>query len=66
MRNALNCLAGWFDLYRVDRLLQGDVDHEGVAASREYLNTLVEAEIQSGLPQKRIVVGGFSQANILV
>ena len=45
----------------MDRLLQGDVDHEGVAASKDYLNGLVEAELQSGLPAKRIVVGGFSQ-----
>ena len=57
------CIAGWFDLYRVDRLLQGDVDHEGVTASKEYLNSLVEAELQAGLPPKRIVVGGFSQAS---
>lgn len=53
--------AGWFDLYRVDRLLQGDVDHEGVTASKDYLNSLVEAELQAGMPPKRIVVGGFSQ-----
>ena len=55
--------AGWFDLYRVDRLLQGDVDHEGVTASKDYLNSLVEAELSAGLPPKRIVVGGFSQAS---
>lgn len=54
-------IAGWFDLYRVDRLLQGDVDHEGVTASKDYLNSLVEAELQAGMPPKRIVVGGFSQ-----
>lgn len=52
---------GWFDLYGVDRLLQGDVDHDGVAASTSYLNSLVEEELKGGLPPKRIIIGGFSQ-----
>ncbi len=55
--------AGWFDLYRVDRLLQGDVDHEGVRAAVGYLDGLVEAESKE-VPASRIVVGGFSQVGV--
>jgi len=53
---------GWFDLYRVDRLLQGEVDHEGVKAAVSYLDGLVEAETKE-VPASRIVVGGFSQVS---
>ncbi len=57
-----NGCAGWFDLYRVDRLLQGEVDHEGVKAAVGYLDGLVEAESKE-VPASRIVVGGFSQVS---
>jgi hypothetical protein len=53
---------GWFDLYRLDRLLQGEVDHEGVKAAVSYLDGLVEAETKE-VPASRIVVGGFSQVS---
>jgi predicted esterase len=54
--------AGWFDLYRVEDLLQAEVDHEGVNASVRYLDSLVEAEAKE-VPASRIVVGGFSQVS---
>jgi len=53
-------MPGWFDLYRVDRLLQGDVDHDGVKAAIGYLDGLIETESKE-VPASRIVIGGFSQ-----
>jgi predicted esterase len=38
-----------------------DQDEEGLLQSVEYLDTLVEKEMESGTDGKRIVVGGFSQ-----
>lgn len=36
-------------------------DAEGIKASSEYLTSLVQAEIDAGIPADRIVLGGFSQ-----
>lgn len=58
----LLCRAGWFDLYQIEKLAQGVVDHDGIRASAEYLGGLVAQEIEKGLRSERIVVGGFSQA----
>jgi len=44
----------------VDRLLQGDVDHDGVKAAIGYLDGLIETESKE-VPASRIVIGGFSQ-----
>lgn len=36
-------------------------DAEGIKASAEYLTSLVQSEIDAGIPADRIVLGGFSQ-----
>lgn len=38
-----------------------DEDAEGVKATREYLSSLIQSEIDAGIPADRIVLGGFSQ-----
>lgn len=54
--------AGWFDLYGIDRMMKGDKDEAGIKASVDYLSSLVQKEVSSGIPASRIVLGGFSQA----
>lgn len=40
-------------------------DAEGIKASAEYLNTLIQQEIDAGIPADRIVLGGFSQGGAM-
>lgn len=62
-------MPGWFDLDHLDAtafgsMMQGNgkgFDPPGVEESVEYIKTLVEKEVQAGIPVDRIVVGGFSQ-----
>lgn len=36
-------------------------DADGIKASAEYLTSLIQSEIDAGIPADRIVLGGFSQ-----
>lgn len=40
-------------------------DEAGVIRSRDYLQSLIAAEVKEGIPSHRIVVGGFSQGGAL-
>lgn len=40
-------------------------DAEGINASAEYLNGLIQQEIDAGIPAERIVLGGFSQGGAM-
>ena len=40
-------------------------DEPGILKSRDYFNCLIDAEIQSGIPSNRIVLGGFSQGGAM-
>lgn len=40
-------------------------DAEGIKASAEYLNSLIQQEIDAGIPADRIVLGGFSQGGAM-
>lgn len=57
-------MPGWFDIFalggKVDDL-RSRQDENGILLTREYLNGLVKAEIDAGIPSERIVLGGFSQ-----
>ena len=57
-------MPGWFDIFalggNVDDL-RSRQDEKGILQTREYLNGLVKAEIDAGIPSERIVLGGFSQ-----
>lgn len=56
----------------LQRVLDGGIetmreneDAEGIKASAEYLNSLIEKEIAEGIPADRIVLGGFSQGGAM-
>lgn len=40
-------------------------DAEGIKSSAEYLNSLIQKEIDAGIPADRIVLGGFSQGGAM-
>lgn len=51
----------WFDLSTSWQLLaKGEMDGKGVAASVEYVSSLIQAELRAGVLPSRIVLAGFS------
>lgn len=62
-------MPAWFDIDHLDNaaftgMLQGDrpgFDPEGVRESLEYVQALIERELDLGIPANRIIIGGFSQ-----
>jgi predicted esterase len=52
-------MPSWFDLFGLSEKDQEDV--EGMCSSAAYLSSLVQKEIENGIPPERIVVAGFSQ-----
>jgi len=57
-------MPAWFDIINLDNL-EEDTDIEGVKASAEIVNKLIEAEIKAGIPSQQIIIGGFSQGAAL-
>jgi len=53
-------MPSWFDLYSLDNTDPRE-DEKGVMQSIASIKQLVDAEIASGIPANRIVIGGFSQ-----
>ena len=49
-------LPAWHDIRTFDALLN-DHDDAGIARSREYFHSLIKAEMDSGIPSSRIVLG---------
>jgi len=59
-------MPGWFDLSSLDDLTDSKYDDEqGLIKSVEAVDKLVQAEIDSGIPENKIVVGGFSQGGAI-
>jgi phospholipase/carboxylesterase len=52
-------MRSWYDIRSFDA--EGRADREGVLASSAFLDSLIEREIERGIPANRIVVAGFSQ-----
>ncbi|XP_014553334.1 hypothetical protein COCVIDRAFT_29459 [Bipolaris victoriae FI3] len=45
--------------------LEDDEDEEGVMASIDYITSLIDDLVAQGVPEKRIIVGGFSQGHAM-
>lgn len=45
--------------------LEDDEDEEGMMASVAYITTLIDDLVAQGVPEKRIIVGGFSQGHVI-
>ncbi|KAH9884006.1 Phospholipase/carboxylesterase/thioesterase [Xylariomycetidae sp. FL2044] len=61
-------MPGWYDIFALTGSTQGlraNQDEAGIIVSRAYLTGLIQAEIDSGIPADRIVLGGFSQGGAM-
>ena len=56
-------MRAWYDIFSLDR--DGPVDEEGIRASGEILNNLIQREQDRGIAANRIVVAGFSQGGAI-
>ncbi len=56
-------MPAWYDVYAMD--LMAKIDVEGILRSVDYLQALVEAEIQAGIRPGRIFLAGFSQGGVI-
>jgi lysophospholipase-1 len=45
--------------------LEDDEDEEGMMATVAYLTTLIDDLVEEGVPEKRIILGGFSQGHAM-
>ncbi|KAL6697428.1 Phospholipase/carboxylesterase/thioesterase [Trichoderma pleuroticola] len=61
-------MPAWFDIQVYDgspNALQTDEDVDGMFASRDYIQSLINDEISAGTPAYRIIVAGFSQGGVV-
>lgn len=56
-------MRAWYDVLSLD--LPRQEDAEGVYASEQAINALLEREKQRGIPAERIVLAGFSQGGVM-
>ena len=56
-------MRAWYDIVSLDR--SGPVDEQGIAESSEMLESLVDREVDRGVPKDRIVLAGFSQGGAI-
>lgn len=55
-------MPAWFDLTQLDNLTDSEFDDEsGLLSSVAAVDKLIQAEVDAGIPENKIVVGGFSQ-----
>ncbi|KAI1097725.1 Phospholipase/carboxylesterase/thioesterase [Jackrogersella minutella] len=45
--------------------MRKEQDEKGILLSRDYFHGLIQAEIDSGIPASRVVLGGFSQGGAI-
>ena len=56
-------MRAWFDILNLDR--DGSVDEQGILASADQVEALIQRENQRGIPDERIVLAGFSQGGAI-
>jgi len=56
-------MRAWYDIKSMDFESRADLD--GVKASAEQVEQLIQAQIDSGIPANRIVLAGFSQGGVI-
>ncbi|KAI0415179.1 phospholipase/Carboxylesterase [Xylaria grammica] len=61
-------MPGWFDITALNGAIddiRARQDEPGLLQTREYVNGLIQSEIDAGIPANRIVLGGFSQGGAM-
>lgn len=55
-------MPAWFDLGQLTNLTDSKFDDEkGLLASVAGIDQLIQAEVDAGIPENKIILGGFSQ-----
>lgn len=61
--NAGMKMRAWYDIYTLERM---DLeDEQGIKASAEDINALIQAEMEANIPSERIILAGFSQGGAM-
>lgn len=60
-------MPGWYDIseFPVADISKRSEDEAGILRSRNTLHSLINAEVEKGIPAERIVLGGFSQGGAM-
>jgi predicted esterase len=58
-------MPGWYDIKSLSTLDDRDEDEAGIIKSRDYFHSLIDQEVEKGIPANRIVIGGFSQGGAM-
>jgi lysophospholipase-2 len=59
-------MPGWFDVITFDRsVTPRPEDEAGILATVDAVDALIQAEIDAGVPEEKIVLGGFSQGGAI-
>ena len=56
-------MPAWFDLKSLDA--SGPEDENGIKKASTLIHSMIDAEIEAGIPSNRIIIGGFSQGGAL-
>jgi len=62
-RNNGYVMPAWYDIYGV--ISVSEEDEAGINASQRYIESLIQTEINRGIPSERILVAGFSQGGAI-
>lgn len=62
-RNSGYIMPAWYDIYGLTPISKED--EAGIQASENYINTLIQLEIDKGIPADKIVIAGFSQGGAM-
>ncbi|KAJ1999442.1 hypothetical protein GGI04_004570 [Coemansia thaxteri] len=57
-------MPSWYDIQSLNRIASNE-DEDGMNRSMRSVNELIRAEVDSGIPANRIVLGGFSQGGAM-
>ncbi len=62
-RNNGYIMPAWYDVYGITG--NSKEDEAGIKASQKYINSLIQKELNRGIPSDRIVLAGFSQGGAI-
>ncbi|KAK9720710.1 hypothetical protein K7432_003986 [Basidiobolus ranarum] len=57
-------MPSWYDIYSLEAI-DREEDEKGMLASSRSINSLIQKEIDAGIPANRIVLAGFSQGSAM-
>lgn len=66
-RNSSYIMPAWYDLYGAPNSKTGNSkeDEDGITKSQNYVNSLIQNELNRGISAERIVIAGFSQGGAI-